>query len=82
MGPSVLPPGTTYRIEFTNSAGSVIRSKLAIIAPYLVTVPAIGSYTANGAAHTVDYTNISTEPGASMGLPIVLGSDGILNVTF
>ncbi len=82
IGPSLLQPGDTYRVEFTGTDGAVIRSQLATISPYLVTVPALASYTANGSDHSVDYDAISTEPGAAMDNPIVLGSDGILRLTF
>ena len=59
-----------------------MRSKLVAISPYLVTIPAISSYNANGASHTVNYAAISTEPGAAMDNPIVVGSDGLLALTF
>ena len=82
VGPSAIVPGTTYRVEFTATDGSVVRSKLVTVTPYLVTVPALHTYNANSTGHSVDYTAISSEAGASPGNPIILGGDGLFTATF
>jgi hypothetical protein len=83
---SVFRAGDIIRAVLTNSSGAEVSSTTFTVAPYFVSVPALQSYTTANGTVTVDYSAVSSDsgsiPGTSPGDPIVLGSDGLLTVTF
>lgn len=81
----VFRPGDLYRVVLTSGSREV-SSRTFALPPYFVSVPAVKEYTTNGATTAVDYdalaSDFATIPGMSPGNPIVLGSDGLLALTF
>ena len=79
VGTSSFRGGDNYRVDFTNSSGTVISSKTLTLPPYFLTVPAIRSYntTTNDSSGDilVDYSDASG-PGTNNSNPIVLASGG------
>jgi hypothetical protein len=85
VGRDVFRAGDMYRVVLTSGTAEV-SSRTFSLPPYFISVPAIKDYTANGTTTTVDYTSVTPEigsiPGISQGNPIVLGSDGLLTLSF
>jgi hypothetical protein len=85
VGRDVFRPGDLYRVVLTSN-GREVSSRTFSLPPYFVSIPALKEYTANGTTTSVDYTAVTPEsgtiPGVSPGSPIVLGSDGLLTLTF
>ncbi len=85
VGRDVFRPGDLYRVVLTSGTRE-ISSRTFALPPYFVSVPALKEYTANGTTTTVDYDSVGPDsgsiPGTSPGDPIVLGSDGLLSLTF
>ncbi|MBN8550093.1 MAG: hypothetical protein J0M12_12315 [Deltaproteobacteria bacterium] len=85
VGRDVFRAGDMYRVVLT-SGGTDVSSRTFSLPPYFISVPAIKEYTANSATTVVDYDSVSPSsgsiPGVSSGDPIVLGSDGLLSLSF
>lgn len=85
VGRDAFRAGDLYRIVLT-SGSKEISSRTFALPPYFISVPAIKEYTANSITTVVDYDSLSPEsgsvPGAGPTDPIILGSDGLLSVTF
>ena len=85
VGRDVFRPGDLYRVVLTSN-GREVSSRTFSLPPYFVSIPALKEYTANGSTTTVDYSAVTPEsgsiPGVSPGSPIILGSNGLLTVTF
>ena len=81
VGTSGFRPGDLFLIEYTNSSNQVVSRRTMSLPPYFVTVPAVRSFDTGSGAQQVDYTNPNT-PGANSSSPIVLGSNGLLKLTF
>lgn len=81
VGTGAVRPGDTYLLNYTRSGGAVVSNKLLVLAPYMVTVPALKSYTAGGAENVINYADISSQPG-SISNPILTDSTGSITLTF
>ena len=85
VGQSEFRPGDVYRVVLT-TGGTETSSRLFSLPPYFVSVPALKEYTTNSSTVTVDYSAVTPEigsiDGVSPGQPIVIGSDGLLTVSF
>ncbi len=79
VGTDKFRPGDSYRVDFLNESNEVIKRKALTLPPYFITVPALRAYniTDNDSDNDVlvDYSD-SSDPGMSMGSPIVLASAG------
>jgi hypothetical protein len=85
VGRDVFRPGDLYRVVLT-SGGRDVSSRTFTLPPYFVSVPALKEYTANNVTTQVDYNAVTPTSGGidgvSPGQPIVLGSDGVLGLSF
>jgi hypothetical protein len=85
VGRGVFRPGDMYRVVLTSGTREV-SSRTFTLPPYFVSVPALKEYTANGVTTQVDYNAVSPDSGGidgvSPGQPIVLGTDGLLTLSF
>jgi hypothetical protein len=80
-GVSAVRPGDTYLVNYTGNAGNVLATKLLVLSPFMVTVPALKSYTVNAVETTIDYSAISNQPGTNSN-PISTDSSGLLTLNF
>ncbi len=76
-GTEAVHPGDTYLINYTSTAGRIVASKLLVLAPYMVTVPAIKSYTVASTTTDLDYSDPSSVQGTNSN-PIVTDGSGII----
>ncbi len=81
LGTSAVRPGDTYLLNFTGASGGIQASKLLVLSPYMVTVPALKSYTADSVTTVADYSNRSTVVGTNSN-PVVTDSSGLVTLTF
>ncbi len=80
-GTEAVRPGDTFLIEFTNSTGAVLESKLLTLSPFLVTVPALKSYVVNSVESSINYADANNTVG-SIGNPIVTDGSGLVTFKF
>ncbi len=84
VGPDEFRPGDVYQVRLTE--GESVRSTRSFaLAPYFVSIPALKEYNAGSGSVSVDYSSLTADSGSIPGLPgnpIVLGSDGLLTLTF
>lgn len=71
-------PGDVFQIEFSDSTGSVISTKTAVVPPYFVTIPAIAAFNGGAGTVTADYRS-PTPFGTST---ITVTGTGALQMTF
>lgn len=84
LGTSAVRPGDTYLVNFTSGSGAsrrVVENKLLVLSPYMVTVPALKSYTVGGTTTTINYADIDNQPG-NHGNPITTDGAGTITLTY
>lgn len=81
LGTTYVRPGDTYLVNYTDASHSIVSNKLLVLSPYMVTVPALKSYTQNSVETAVDYSQGSSAVGTS-GNPIITDPSGVVTLTF
>lgn len=80
-GTSAVRPGDTYLVNYTRAGGAIAASKLLVLSPYMLTVPALKSFTVDSTTTELDYSDPSSVPGTNSN-PIVTNGSGIVTFNF